>query len=402
MATFEKYEKGGKTFWMVRYRAINEKGQFAQTKKRGFKTKREAEAHGNTVEVKKITGEYVSPSLGKVTIGELGPKWLQRQKGRMKPSGFRTYDSAWRNHVEPRWGGTKISDVKFTDVEDWVSPLAGRLSASHVANIYSVLARILNDAVKDRLIPSNPIPAKAMKLPKRTKGKNVYLAANQLDQLAHEAGRYRSLVLLLGTVGLRWGEASALRVSDIDFLKRRITLHENAVTIGSTTHVGSLKTGHKRTVPLSTFVAEALAKSCEGKDHDELIWPSQNGGYLGPPSSVRSWLSGAVERCIADTNEKRAKERKAHPKSDPITPVFPRITAHDLRHTAASLAISAGANVLVVQRMLGHASAAMTLDTYADLFDHDLNAVADVVGKMWENRAHFVPNGTGATALKSV
>ena len=52
------------------------------------------------------------------------------------------------------------------------------------------------------------------------------------------------------------------------------------------------------------------------------------------------------------------------------------MTIHDLRHTAASLAISAGANVKVVQKLLGHASAAMTLDTYADLFDDDLNAVA--------------------------
>ncbi|WP_196772588.1 tyrosine-type recombinase/integrase [Mycobacterium colombiense] len=56
---------------------------------------------------------------------------------------------------------------------------------------------------------------------------------------------------------------------------------------------------------------------------------------------------------------------------------FPRVTAHALRHTAASLAISAGANPKVVQRMLGHASAAMTLDVYADLFDSDLDAVAD-------------------------
>jgi integrase len=52
------------------------------------------------------------------------------------------------------------------------------------------------------------------------------------------------------------------------------------------------------------------------------------------------------------------------------------ITPHDLRHTAASLAISAGANVKAVQTMLGHKSAAMTLDTYADLFPDDLDAVA--------------------------
>ena len=56
---------------------------------------------------------------------------------------------------------------------------------------------------------------------------------------------------------------------------------------------------------------------------------------------------------------------------------FPSITPHDLRHTAASLAISAGANVKAVQRMLGHAKASMTLDVYADLFDEDLDDVAD-------------------------
>jgi integrase len=48
---------------------------------------------------------------------------------------------------------------------------------------------------------------------------------------------------------------------------------------------------------------------------------------------------------------------------------FPSITPHDLRHTAASLAVSAGANVKAVQRMLGHAKASMTLDVYADLFE---------------------------------
>lgn len=52
------------------------------------------------------------------------------------------------------------------------------------------------------------------------------------------------------------------------------------------------------------------------------------------------------------------------------------LTLHDLRHTAASLAGSAGANVKALQRMLGHASAAMTLDVYADLFDDDLDDVA--------------------------
>jgi len=58
---------------------------------------------------------------------------------------------------------------------------------------------------------------------------------------------------------------------------------------------------------------------------------------------------------------------------------FPKVTPHDLRHTAASIAVSSGANVKVLQKMLGHASAAMTLDRYADLFDSDDVSVSDAV-----------------------
>lgn len=367
MATVSKYfSASGATLYRVRYRTPENK----QTDKRGFKTKRDADAFAATVEVAKMRGEYISPSLSKTTIGALGPSWLERQKGHMKPSGFRSYESAWRVHVEPRWADTRIGTVKFSDVQAWVATLAGTLSPSMVATVYSVLARILDDAARDRLIPANP--ARGIKLPKRAKRRNLYLSADQLGHLADESGRYRALVLLLGTAGLRWGEAAALRVSDVDFLRRRITLHRNAVQVGRQIVVGSLKSGENRTVVLAGFVADALARDCEGKGRDDLIWPSSSGGHLGPPASVRSWLAGAVARCQA------------------TDATFPRVTAHALRHTAASLAISAGANVKVVQRMLGHASAAMTLDVYADLFDDDLNAVADrldaSVGKMWADR----------------
>lgn len=365
LATIEKYTTSRGEFYMVRYRQPNGK----TTKKRGFETKRDAKNHAATVEVKKLAGEYVSPKLGKITVDELGPSWLQRQKGHMKPSGFRSYENAWKNHVKEKWGSTSIGKINRSDVQAWVSGLSqdkadetGKilkrgLSASTVITIFSVLARILDDAATDRLIVVNP--ARGVKLPRRVKGRNVYLTAGQLHHLADESGRYRGLVLLLGTVGLRWGEAAALRVADVDFLRRRILLHENAVQVAGKIIVGSLKTGNKRTVALPGFVADALAVSCEGKGRDDLIWPSATGGHLGPPSSVRSWLVGAVSRCQS------------------ADPTFPRVTAHALRHTAASLAVSSGANVKVVQRMIGHASAAMTLDVYADLFDDDLNAVAD-------------------------
>lgn len=388
MATIERYEtSSGATRYRVRYRTPDRR----QTDKRGFKTKRDAEQWAAKNEVDKLRGEYVAPSLGKITVGELGPGWLARRKGHMKPSGFRSYESAWRVHVEPKWGRVRVSDVTHTDVQGWVSELAGRRGPVIVQTAYSVLARVLDDAVKDRRLAANP--ARGVKLPTRAKRRNIYLTADQLQALAVEAGRYRSLVLLLGTAGLRWGEAAALRVGDVDFLKRKVVLHQNAVTVNSRVHVGTLKSGEHRTVALAAFVVEELASTCRGKSLDDLIWPTRAGDYLGPPSSHDSWLSGAVQRCQAAADEaRRAEEAK---NGEPTTPAFPRITAHALRHTAASLAISSGANVKVVQRMLGHASAAMTLDVYADLFDDDLTAVADKldesVGKMWARRVSGGP-----------
>src|SRR5208337_3717357 len=141
-----------------------------------------------------------------------------------------------------------------------------------VQTAYSVLARLLDDAVADRLLASNP--AKGVKLPKRPPRRNVYLGADQLNELADESGRYRSLVLLLGVAGLRWGEAAALRVSDVDFLRRRIELHRNAVQVGTRVVVGTLKSNENRTVVLPKFVIDALAQTAEGKARDDLLWPS--------------------------------------------------------------------------------------------------------------------------------
>jgi integrase len=364
VATIERYlTADGAVRYSVRYRTPEHR----QTRKRGFTTKRDAELYAASLEVSKARGEYVSASAARVRLGELGPAWLDRQRGHLKPSAHRPLESAWRVHVAPKWASRRLADVRYSDVAAWVADLSGHVSASTVRTVYSVLARVLDDAVRDRMLASNP--ARGVKLPKRPSRHNVYLTAAQLDRLADESRRYRSLVLLLGVGGLRWGEAAALRPGDVDFLRRRVTLTRNAVMVGSQVVVGTLKSGENRTVVLPAFVMDALAQTAQGKGREELLWPSRSGGYLGPPVPTKSWLSGAVARC------------------QQADPTFPRITAHVLRHTAASLAISAGANPKVVQRMLGHASAAMTLDVYADLFDSDLDQVAVTVSKMWPRQA---------------
>ncbi|NKS99389.1 hypothetical protein GS498_25465 [Rhodococcus hoagii] len=98
------------------------------------------------METNKLDGTYVAPAAGRVTIGELGPDWLARQKAHLKPSTYRLYDSGWRVHVEPRWGTTKITRIVFSDVQAWVAEMAASRGASSVRTSFEILARILDDA----------------------------------------------------------------------------------------------------------------------------------------------------------------------------------------------------------------------------------------------------------------
>jgi integrase len=354
MATISKYQTAsGATLYRVRFRTPDNR----QTDKRGFATKRDAERFAATVEVSKMRGEYVAPSHAKMTVGELGPAWLDRQRGHLKPSGYVVIETTWRLRVKSRWGNVALGDIRPTAVQQWISDL-GRgtadvkpVGASVMKRTHYVLSRILGDAVRDNLIAKNP--AAGVKLPRTSRKRPVYLTHQQVAALAAASGEHEGLVLTLAYTGLRWGEVVGLRVRDLDMLRRRASISENAVQSGKEIHVGTPKAHKQRTVPLPGFLLPFLARQCEGKSRNDLLWSGDAGGHMRRPHPTSGWFAKAVTGSG-----------------------IPRATPHDLRHTAASLAVSAGANVKAVQKMLGHASAAMTLDIYADLFDDDLEAVA--------------------------
>ncbi|WP_378041004.1 tyrosine-type recombinase/integrase [Citricoccus parietis] len=371
MATVEAYETKAGRRYRVRYRTPEHRS----TDKRGFRTKRDAEAFAATVEVSKLRGEYIDTAASRTTVGQLGPAWLGRQS-HLKPSSLRPVVGAWHVHVEKRWGNVAVSDIRRTTVQQWVADLGGVRAPTTVIRAHGVLASILDDAVDDRRLLTNP--ARGVKLPRKAKKPHVYLSHRQVHDIA-EASKHPELVLTLAYCGLRWGEAAGLQVKHLDMLRRRILVERNAVEVAGVFEVGTPKGHKRRSVPFPRFLAERLAKQCEGKGSDALVFPGHHGQFLRQPR-VRSgadaetrardsWFSAALHDAGA-----------------------PRVTPHDLRHTAASFAVSAGANVKAVQRMLGHSSAAMTLDVYADLFEDDLNAVADrldeavsaqIVGKTW-------------------
>lgn len=374
MGSVESYETSSGRRYRVRYRDPERRSR----EKGGFRTKRDAEEYLANVTVSTSRGEFVDPKTAKATIAELGGEWIANQS-HLKPSAFRSVEAAWRVHVEPAWGRRRLADIRFSEVQAWVTRFAAGgerpRSATVVIRAYGVLAAILDVAVRDRRISTNP--ARGVKLPRKAKKRRAYLTPAQVELLASNAGEHATLVYVLAYTGIRWGEAIGLRVSSLDTLRRRMLIEENAVNIGSAVVVGTPKTHEKRSISYPAFLSEPLARACEGKSRDQLVF-GKGLAHLARAGSGQGWFWNAVQASRRDDRD------------------FPEVTPHDLRHTAASIAISAGANPKAVQRMLGHASAAMTLDTYADLFEDDLDAVSErmdavraqaVVGFSWGKHA---------------
>lgn len=365
MGTVTPYDTANGRRYRVRYRKPDQR----QSERRGFRTKREAELYLASVEVSKARGEFIDAVSARERVATLGSAWLSQQ-AHLKPSSLYVLKSTWRLWVEPRWGTTSVSDIRHSDVRAWVTELSEQRGATTVIRAYGILAAILDVAVRDRRIPANP--ARGVKMPRKRHRPHTYLSHEQVSDLALAAGDRGAIVLVLAYCGLRWGEASGLRVGDVDFERRRLHVRQNAVLVGTELIVGTPKTHKQRSVPFPRSLQPAIARACRGKRAEDLLFPGPDGDFLrrvhGPG---KGWFWNAV-----------------------VAAGLPALSLHDLRHTAASLAVRSGANVKAVQRMLGHASAAMTLDVYADLFDDDLDQVADrldvelartSVGKMWAN-----------------
>ncbi|NNC12828.1 site-specific integrase [Planctomonas sp. JC2975] len=362
MGSIQAYESATGLRYRIQYRDADHRARTHT----GFKTQREAKDTLRRLEIAVTDGQHVEVAKSRTTIGELSAAWLLAKERTTKPSAYRALESAWRIHVAPKWADRSVATVKATEVRDWLAALRLTRSATTVLRVHGVLAGILDDAVADRRLLSNPSRDKrtvTRSLPKKRRTPNVYLTHAQVELLAGSA-RYPTLVRFLAYTGLRWGEATGLRVRHVDTLRRRVTVEENAVLVNTTVIIGTPKDNETRSVPYPAFLSTPLARLCEGKAREDLLFGDGN-SHMRIPKSGGGWFEKAVEQAQS------------------VDPAFPRVTPHDLRHTAASLAISTGANVKAIQRMLGHASAAMTLDVYADLFDDDLDAVAAAL-----NQAH--------------
>jgi integrase len=174
-------------------------------------------------------------------------------------------------------------------------------------------------------------------------------------------GPYAELVYVLAMQGLRWGELAGLQVGDRVMVPGpglRLSRAVLASNGGGELYVDTLKNKRARTVPLVPVVVPIVDRWSADKSPGEWLFAAPAGG----PLRETNW-----QRSISWREAKATIGR-------------PELRVHDLRHTAASVWLASGADPKVVQRVLGHATAAMTMDLYGHLIDRNLWDAAQLLG----------------------
>jgi integrase len=298
-------------------------------------------------------GDWTDPARGRIAFGGYALAWLDSRTD-LKPKTPHQYRSLLSQHILPTWRTVPLAKITFEGLSEWVALLsAGDLGASGIRQSVFVMSAALDHAVRSGRIRANP--ARGLGLPRVQRRDYIFLTHDQLHKLASATGPWRVLVLLLGYTGLRWGEATALRVRDIDLSRRRIDVRRAFSDVGGRIVLGTPKSHQSRTVPIPRFLSREIAQAVPGKEPDDLVFTMPGGSMLRLPNWRRAvFLSARRRACIS-----------------------PRFRIHDLRHTAASLMIQAGYPPKMLQEIMGHASITTTLDLYGHLYPGDMDRYAD-------------------------
>lgn len=310
-------------------------------------------------------GELFDPQAAKQTVASLFEGWLAT-KGSLKPVTRIGYESVWKTVVAPRWGATRLQQVTYADVKTWLADCRSengrRLGASRVRQAYQVLAMILDYAVESGFINRNPARgiegSRKNHLPRVevSDARNVLLR-DELKALAIHCEPYGDLIMLMGTVGLRFNEAIALKGSDLDFDNNVITVERTFSDLNGHLVEQSPKSGLVREVPLPEALRSALLSRKLHAGPTGFLWVASNGAPLRHSNFSRRIWKPAVKAAGIEQ----------------------RFTLHDLRHTAASWLVQSGCNISHLASMLGHQDSAVTLRRYTHLFSDDLQRIADLI-----------------------
>jgi integrase len=305
-------------------------------------------------------GDWVDPRRGRVSLTVVAEGWLV-SRASVKRRTRETDEAAWANYVEPSFGNRAIGSITTAEVTEWLANLlASGLAPSTARRALAVIRGILDHAVADERLSRNV--ARAVRPPRSTGVREgIALTIDEVEALATAChGPLSDVVLILGYTGLRWGELAGLQVGDrVDIPGPGMRVRRAVLTAADgTAFVDSAKNHRARTVPLPHRVAEVVRARCEGRSAGAWLFETS----VGTPLREENW-----KRAVRWSQAKQTVGR-------------PGLRVHDLRHSAASIWWGAGVDAKVVQQVLGHATASMTLDLYGHVIDANLWRGADLIG----------------------
>ncbi|MFJ8308765.1 MULTISPECIES: tyrosine-type recombinase/integrase [unclassified Streptomyces] len=347
MANIQKRPNGK---WRARYRDLDGKEHA-----RHFDRKLDAQRWLDEVTTSMVTGLYVDPRAGKISFEKYAAKWEGEQIA--GEAGARITDNALRVHLIPALGSYAMASLRRTHIQALFKKLSEQLGPGSVRNIYDVLVRVMTAAVEDKVIPTSP--CKRITLPLITDEEITPPTVAQVRAMAAVMPPYlRAAIVVLAGSGLRIGELLGLKVSDIDFKNGTIRVERQRLQSGL---IGPPKTGKsRRTVPVGEVVIDALLAHLAARPSKEWLFTMEE--Y--EPLNYRRWKTewNCARKELQKAENKAAERQRRKPVE------LPHMTTHDLRHFFASALIAGGASVKQVQLVLGHASAVITLRTYAHLW----------------------------------
>jgi integrase len=368
----ERCRECGRRFWVERRpreicptcggRLIETEERRRQTKA-GFATRREAQAALNKVLVAVEEKTFVAPA--KLSLREyLRDEWLPAIEATIRPSSFRAYKQHVECHICPHLGSVPLQKLSGAQINALYARLAligkkdgkSGLSPLSIRHVHATLHRALKDAVRWERITRNPIEAAD---PPRIRGDGTRelktWSAEQLKAFLNSTRdeRLSPLWHVLAMTGMRRGEALGLRWIDVDLEAGRLSVRRALIPNGAVVVVSEPKTAKgRRSVALDPETVEVLKRQAGQQLADQVKKGDKwtDSGLVFTKEDGEAWHPEVVSRFF------RAAVQRSR---------LPEIRLHDLRHTHATLALRAGIHPKVVSERLGHATIAITLDTYS-------------------------------------
>ena len=324
-------------------------------------------------------GTYQTPN--KITVSAWMVEWLNTFcAGKVKLLTFQSYQSIIKNHITPAIGSQELQVVKGLHIQRMYNTMTrAGLSGKTVKNVSAVLHKAFSVALKQGIIAANPCDA--AELPKAERKEIRPLTDSEIPRFltAIDDSPMRNAFALCLFAGLREGECLGLSWKQVDFERGRITvsqqLQREKVKGGRYYIAPSTKSGKPRTVEPPPIAFEYLraerVKQLENRlkagpvwsNSDDLVFTDEAGGHYAIYTFYRRFkaIAASIGR--------------------------PDARPHDLRHTAATVAIASGADVKSVQELLGHATASFTLNVYAHTSEQMMKDTAARVQSYYDNMA---------------